>query len=291
MTGRSRTEQILDAYLAPEADRLPDRVIDAALADIARTPQRRALRVPWRFAFMPAFARTTGVAAVALVAVVAAGGLIYINAGYRAGAGVQPTPTATPTLPPGITGWTTYVSAVHGFTLTYPVDWSVAGPATRAWRTGDVFPGENLPFADSFSSPPTSTGTENATVGLSVWEMPSGEGADLSSYAGLRAWARTFCRAIGLASCETFAQRAVPMCFDDGGGSCYAAILVPTPGPQYAFFEDSVSKLLGPTMVRVVAVAREDDHPSTARYGGSVALLKAILGTMGVWDIGMVRRP
>ena len=53
MNGTVDTERILDAFLAPEADRLPDRVIDAALADIARTPQRRALRVPWRFHYMP----------------------------------------------------------------------------------------------------------------------------------------------------------------------------------------------------------------------------------------------
>ena len=74
MNGQADTERILDAYLAPEADRLPDRVIDAALADIARTPQRRALRVPWRFPPCLLSTRATGIAAVALVAVVGAGG-------------------------------------------------------------------------------------------------------------------------------------------------------------------------------------------------------------------------
>ena len=100
MTGRTTTERILDAYLAPEADRLPDRVIDAALADIARTPQRRAVRVPWRFPTMPALSRATGIAAVALVAAVGAGGLIYLNS--PGGDGGSPTPTTppTPTSPP-----------------------------------------------------------------------------------------------------------------------------------------------------------------------------------------------
>ena len=48
MKARSDTERILDAYLAPEADRLADRVIDAALADIVvpfneRTASRAAV--------------------------------------------------------------------------------------------------------------------------------------------------------------------------------------------------------------------------------------------------------
>jgi len=70
MTGRIDVERILDAYLAPEADRLPDRVIEASLSEIARTPQRRALRVPWRFTPMHGFAR----AAIAAVVVAVVGG-------------------------------------------------------------------------------------------------------------------------------------------------------------------------------------------------------------------------
>jgi hypothetical protein len=103
MKARSDTERILDAYLAPEADRLADRVIDAALADIARTPQRRALRVPWRFPLMPALSRATGVAVVALVAVVGAGTLVYLNSKPDGGASQgTPLPTATPTPAPTV---------------------------------------------------------------------------------------------------------------------------------------------------------------------------------------------
>ena len=94
MNARTDTERILDAFLAPEADRLADRVIDAALADIARSPQRRALRVPWRFPTMPAISRATGIAAVALVAVVGAGGLLFLNSKGPGGPGGSPTPTA-----------------------------------------------------------------------------------------------------------------------------------------------------------------------------------------------------
>ena len=70
MTGSLDAERILDAFLAPEADQLPDRVLDAAFTEIARTPQRRALRVPWRFPPMTNTMRAAaGVAIVAIVAV------------------------------------------------------------------------------------------------------------------------------------------------------------------------------------------------------------------------------
>lgn len=100
MNGRTDAERILDAFLAPEiGERLSDRVIDATLDDVARTPQRRALRVPWRFPLMPALTRTTGIAAVALVAVVSAGGLLYLNAkglGGPGGATSQPPASPSP---------------------------------------------------------------------------------------------------------------------------------------------------------------------------------------------------
>ncbi len=153
MTGRTYTERLLDAYLAPEADRLADRVVDAALAQIARTPQRRALRVPWRFPYMPALSRATGIAAVALVAVVGAGGLLYLNAKGPGGPGGSPTPTtavtpapsaaptAAPTpaptvaaVPPGDLQPGTYVArplpAPHAsvsVTFTVPSGWAVLG--------------------------------------------------------------------------------------------------------------------------------------------------------------------
>ncbi len=66
MTGHIDAERMLDAFLAPEHDQLPDRVVDAALTEIARTPQRRALRVPWRFPLMPQLLRYAVVAVVAV---------------------------------------------------------------------------------------------------------------------------------------------------------------------------------------------------------------------------------
>jgi hypothetical protein len=95
MNARTDTERILDAFLAPEGDRLADRVIDAALADIARTPQRRALRVPWRFPTMPTYLRLAAVAAV--VAVVGVGALLFVGGGSTVPpATPSPAPTALP---------------------------------------------------------------------------------------------------------------------------------------------------------------------------------------------------
>jgi hypothetical protein len=306
MSGRTDTERFLDAYLAPEADRLPDRVIDAALADIARTPQRRALRAPWRFRSMPALTRATGIA-VALVAVVGAGTLVYLTSNRPGGVGARstPAPTIAPTtepsgVAPGITRWKTYESTnipSRYYRVGYPDDWSVNSRATREWRVGDAFPADELPYADAFVSP----GQGDATIGLFVWEMPRGEsvvtdeagelkelGPDLESVDGLKAWAHQFCLDVVAASCEGFTQQAVPMCLNAGGHSCRGALLVPTAEAQYAFIMDWSSAILTglPDLVRVVVVAREDGHPSAARYGGSVELLRSILTTMDVWTPG-----
>jgi hypothetical protein len=152
MNARSDTERILDAYLAPEADRLADRVIDAALADVARTPQRRAVRVPWRFPLMPALSRATGVAVVALVAVVGAGTLLYLNSKPDGTASRgTPSPGATPTPAPTIAPTATVPPIVDG-----PLD---AGtyrlrPFSSSTLTIDV----TVPEGGWFGGPPAAIG-------------------------------------------------------------------------------------------------------------------------------------
>jgi hypothetical protein len=117
-------ERILDAFLAPESERLSDRVIDAALADIARTPQRRALRAPWRFALMPALPRATSVAALALVVAVAAGAFVYLNS--PGGASLGSSPTA---LPSAVTSPTAEADAVKG----WPGNRGSSAPGLYSW--------------------------------------------------------------------------------------------------------------------------------------------------------------
>jgi hypothetical protein len=75
MTGRTEIELSLDRYLADGAERVPDRVIDAALDQIDSTSQRRALRVPWRFDDMPSVFKLA-LAAAAVIAVVLSGLLL-----------------------------------------------------------------------------------------------------------------------------------------------------------------------------------------------------------------------
>jgi hypothetical protein len=133
MTSRIDSERILDAFLASEADRLSDRVIDAALTDIARTPQRRALRGPWRIPTMNSYAKLA-IAAV-IVVVVAIGGLALLRPGGSSGtagtAAATPSPTPSPSATPSpstaaspspisTTDWVPFTSPRYGYTVSYP---------------------------------------------------------------------------------------------------------------------------------------------------------------------------
>jgi len=294
MTAPRDPDDILMAWLDEGPTRLPDQTRRAIAVGLPTVTQRRRLSwVPWRTPMMNGPFRLA--AAIAVVAIVGYAALNFLSPVVGPGSAPAATPTATP-LPsptsaptpvaPGITAWTMYTSEVHGFTVGYPADWSVNAPATRKWQAGDEFPGDSWPYADTFVSP----GEGDASIGLFVWEMPAGEGVDVESVPGLKAWAETFCSDVGASSCEEFTERAVPMCLNAGGDSCRGAILVPTAGAQYAFLMDWTSAMFTgiPDLIRVVVVAREDTFPSSARYGGSVALLKAILTTMDVWTPGQV---
>jgi hypothetical protein len=285
MTGRSRTERILDAYLAPEADRLHDRVIEAALADIARTPQRRALRVPWRFPIMPAVSRATSIAAVALVALVGAGGVIYLaNEAGGPGATTAP-PTASPaaTTAPTISTtavpifsfdpntWTPYTSDVYGFTTAYPPGWRVEHAATRRWDSA-----VDLPIRAGVSPGIDLFINAEGSVAASVWRVAADVKSIENSRAALIAWAEEFCDATEYyAPCDGIAERAIPMCRERG--DCHPdAIIVP-------FNEDVVAFFVGADDALTLAqVWRVDSDPEVAEYGGAVRLMQAFLEPMNV---------
>lgn len=95
MNARTDTERILDAFLAPEADRLADRVIDAALADIARTSQRRSWWPAWRSNRMNTYAKLIAAAAAVLVVAVVGYQFLPRSSGTGGQPTAQPSPTAT----------------------------------------------------------------------------------------------------------------------------------------------------------------------------------------------------
>lgn len=192
----------------------------------------------------------------------------------------QPRTPAPTEVAPGITGWTTSTSAIYGTTLSYPADWSVTAPATRGWQSGDAFPAGELAYADRFASP----GEAGAQIGLLVWRRHIDV---FTGTADLKALAAKFCFEVVASSCETFPQRAVPLEFANGGDDG-CALLVPTPGRQYAFLShvSSCQVTESTSSITIVVVTREDDFPSAARYGGSVELLKSIVATMKVWTPG-----
>jgi len=140
--------RIADFYETEAPPAAPDWVLRDALATIDITPQRRVLiRVPWRFPPMNTYARF----AVAAVAVIALGaiGVAVLRPGTTPdiGGALSPSPSATPSPvpnpPPALTE--SYTSAVHGFRISYPADWSVRA-ATEPWTTGIPF--QQDAFAD-----------------------------------------------------------------------------------------------------------------------------------------------
>ena len=139
-------ERILDAFLAPETDQLPDRVMDAALSEIARTPQRRALRVPWRYPDVSTPFKLAFAAAAIVLAVV--GSVLLLGrppAEPGVGGGPTPSPSSTAgTDPLDVSKWRPFLSPRYGFSARYPTTFE-AVPSVLQWQlpnaAGNMFDG------------------------------------------------------------------------------------------------------------------------------------------------------
>jgi hypothetical protein len=95
MTQYVDIERALDEYYVEGRYDLSDSALDEALATVSMTPQRRALRAPWRNSHMPVILRLAAVAAL----VAAALGAGYLIGGNRSDPAPQPpTETSTETL-------------------------------------------------------------------------------------------------------------------------------------------------------------------------------------------------
>ena len=96
MTTDHDFDRIAMAWLADGPEALADRVMDAVVDEIHVTPQRHALRLPWRFPSMTTPAR---VAAAAVIGVLALGGALFALGPGRSGIGAPgATPLPTPTV-------------------------------------------------------------------------------------------------------------------------------------------------------------------------------------------------
>ena len=286
MTGTLDAERVLDAFLAPEHDQLADRVIEAALTDIARTPQRRAMGMPWRFAPMTNVLRA---AAVAIVAIVGVGVLAFSFRWPDVGTvGPGPTPTPPPTLTPtvaptptpkpdpswvapGITEFTSFTSPVYGHTFGVPDAWTLGEQATHRFQEGDD--PDSAGYSDWFRNPSERDGEE---MYFAVWQEPAGAGADVATRDGLAAWIEENRCDDQLEDCATVSDVAIPMCV--GKTVCGPAILVPLTEGTVAAFVDGE-----PGQVTLVTFGRPNRFPAVLRYGGGVQLVKSILETMDVW--------
>ncbi|MBA2633069.1 MAG: hypothetical protein H0U86_08740 [Chloroflexi bacterium] len=163
MTSRSDIERVLDRYLAEGAEQMPDRVIDAALDQIDHIPQRRVLRVPWRFYQMLTFLKPA-LAVAAVIAVLVVGGM-FLSRGPSASVGgpaastpsPSPSASASAAVSPSssaqaltdTSNWVAFTSERYGYEIAHPPTWD-AKPATRDW----TFETDRLDFlteaADSF---------------------------------------------------------------------------------------------------------------------------------------------
>jgi hypothetical protein len=298
MSDRLFERAVID-WLDDGSDRTPRRAIDGVLLAVKTTPQERDLRIPWRFPKMPTLSRATGVAAVALVAAVSVGGLLYLNAKQPGAAGTatppapseapttaptaEPAPTTEPTSgstppptfePSNPAAWTNYTSTVYGYTISYPSDWSVHAPADHAWQSGEAPGSDDWPWADVFANDEAIDGD---SIGLWVWQAPAPTGADLDAWSSLEASFLSVCEIPTFGSCERNSP-PTQMCL--GQQECQPALIVPMGTEEvvpFGVFGDSETGFL-----TVFQIGRPDDFPAAARYGGTTALLKAILAQVGV---------
>jgi len=182
MNTASDFDRLAKGWLAQGPTELSDRVFDAALIEIHMTRQRGRL-IPWRFP-MPALTRATSVATVVLVAVVGAGGLIYLRSAGSGGGTATPTPTQVPTAaataaptsaPPPSKEPVSFKSPLYGYTIQVPVGWT-AGAAKAVWPAGTVNDFSHGEWFDVFIGDPG--GNELGFVGIAAQRIANSSTPD-----------------------------------------------------------------------------------------------------------------
>ena len=285
MTPDRTTEQRISAWLVGEGEHeLPDRVLAETFHQAAVTRQVRALP-GWRIFQMDRKIISFAAGAAAIAALVIAG-TAYFGQPDESGVGGAPTPSPTPTtvasaapsappsfVAPGITGWTPYTSAVYGFTMSYPSDWSVADPATHKWQPGEPAAEQDASYADTFAGAMDADG-----ILIIAFQVPAPTGADLESWEGLHAAHQELCDEPSIPACPAD-YTPTPMCV--GQQVCAPAIIAlnsedPMPAALIGDPENGI--------ITVIWIARVDSFPGAERYGGTVQLLNSVLTQLDVRD-------
>ncbi len=148
MTDQRELDRLLDAFFVAGTDRLPGRVIEAALAQIDHTQQRRAMPLPRRLTPMPMPLRAATIAAVALLAVA---GTLYVVGPSRPAIGPGSTPSPSPEASPSAEPSASPVPQGA------PV-WTITGEMAKphAWHTATLLPDGTVLVAGHAGTDPSS---------------------------------------------------------------------------------------------------------------------------------------
>lgn len=181
----------------------------------------------------------------------------------------------------GVEGWSAYESDRYCFRIGYPPDWHESS-ATRDW-TMEADANDWMSVAqESFVSP-------RSDIKVSAWAVALETAID--DMADVETWVGQYCDQTTYPFCDQAIEGTLPLCY--GPSDCRpAGLLVNFGGVEASFdaFEGVQAIFTNPEPVGgdsdrmiVVAVWRQDDHPSVALYGGARTLLEGFLSTMNIW--------
>jgi hypothetical protein len=234
----------------------------------------------------PARRRRSWVPAVAAIAtLVIVGGLVFARANPRfvpaTSLACEPSTALSSATEFGVTGWSSFESERYCFRIGYPPDW-FASSARADWTMETDANNWLSASQESFVSP-------SADIRVSAWAVPLETAID--DMTDVETWIGQYCDQTGYPFCAEAIERAVPLCYEPS--NCRpAGLLVHFDGvePAFATFEGVQAIFTGPEPIgrtadrmMVVAVWRQDDHPSVAPYGGGQSLLEAFISTLDVW--------
>lgn len=213
------------------------------------------------------------VAAIAIIVVVGAVGLIGINlVGGTANVGGPPVPTPSPAVSPSApapspssrptptpysintTTWTTYTSARYGFSIGHPANWTER-PATRGWSfPADATVNMYSTALETFVSP-------DSSIAAAAWSVAVQPGTTVDT------WLQAYCplaESPAPSDCATMPGRTVAASMDGHAGSLVR------------FTQDTQAFFLVKNRIYVVAIWQSEDFIP----GGVSRLLEAYLSTM-----------